>query len=162
MAGESESLRDLIESRAATHGVAPRRLWKWVLDAIVQDIIVPIFPDEMSLDTEYDHGGGLLTWRRAIRRVLPTIDSYGPPRWMWTLMFDVVGFDRWLKNALKDQRIPVRPKRRAGPKLTAREKAKLYIEKYPSGIIPPGVTYKQIANELGVSERTVRRAYGRE
>ena len=164
MAGERENLRDLIESRAADHGVPLRKLWKWTLQAILSDVIAPILPEGKSLDVPFPHGGRSLTWRTVIKTVLPTIDSYGPPGhdWTGTLMFDVAGFDMWLKSALKDRRMPVHPKRRAGAKQTRREKVKLFIEeKYPSGI-PPGVTYKQIANELGVSERTVRRAYGRE
>ncbi|MFZ2077897.1 MAG: hypothetical protein WAV38_14850 [Xanthobacteraceae bacterium] len=162
MAGERKSLRDMIESKAAQHGVASRELWKLALNAILDDVLMPILPaDCSSLDKEFNHGGQRINLRKVIRRVLPTIDSYGPPNSDWTrcLEFDDAPFEKWLRGALKDQQLPAHPKRRAGAKPTPREMAKLY-EKYQSEI-PSGVTFKQIANELGISERTVRRAYGR-
>jgi hypothetical protein len=51
MAGEQANLRDLIENGAARHGIAPRRLWGWALDAIAKDVLRPVLPEGQSLDT---------------------------------------------------------------------------------------------------------------
>jgi hypothetical protein len=103
--------------------------------------------------------------------MLRAVDHYDPAHshWTRTVMFDEMPFDKWLSNRLKvHRRRQVQPKRRPGAKLTSREKLASFIaEKYPSGI-PAGMTNKQIAKEfhaataISVSERTVRRAQGRE
>jgi hypothetical protein len=166
MAGKRKSLRDQIENRAAHQGIALRELWKWVLDAISSDALVPVLPaDCPSLDTKFKLGGQSLTLRTVIKRVLPTIDSYGPPNGDWTkvLEFDDAPFDKWLRGALEDQRMSVHPKRRAGRKATLQDKVRSFIqEKYPS----LGVPYKRIADDfraekgIPVSERTIGRALG--
>jgi hypothetical protein len=81
-------------------------------------------------------------------------------------MFDVAAFDNWLKNALKDGRMPVHPKRHAGAKPNLRrEVARFAAQKYGYPI-PSGVPYKQIADDFklekgkSVSVRTVGRALG--
>jgi hypothetical protein len=167
MVGEQASLRDLIESGAARHGLATRTLWKLVLDAVARDMLAPALPEGQSLDTQFDHGGMPLTWRKVISGTLRAIDHHEPSNDNWTKTFDPVTFDKWLIGALKNRGISVHPKRPAGAKPDLREAVASFIhESYPTGI-PPGVTYKKIARDFeaatGVptSVRTVGRAQGR-
>jgi hypothetical protein len=65
-----------------------------------------------------------------------------------------------------DRRIHARellryPKRDGGGKPTKRDAAKKLIAEYPDGKLPPGVSYKKLAQEVGCCERTVARALGR-
>lgn len=169
MAAERENLRDLIESRAAEHGVPLRKLWKWTLRAILSDVITPIFPEGKSLDVPFCHGGRSLTWRTVIKTLLPTIDGYGPLDSNWTtqMQFDVASFDRWLTTTLETQGIPNHPKRAAGRKRRLRKRLASFIaEQYPLGV-PAGITRKKIATDFNAatgicaSERSVGRAVGR-
>jgi hypothetical protein len=99
MPGNQESFRDLVESRAAEVGVAPRKLYGWALDAIKQNMLVPILPEGVSIDTEFDHGGmQRQTWRQVIGRALAAIKHHIPSNdgWANTLMLDPAAFDKWL------------------------------------------------------------------
>jgi hypothetical protein len=168
MPGEKASLRDLVRSRAASCGLVSETIWKLVLEGILQNLITPIFPEDVSLDTVFNSSGAsLLTWRSVINHALQHVDRFDPARYPWTreLMFDAAAFDRWLKSALRRE---PRSKRRAGAKPSKREKLEAFLEKKYQSEIPAGVTYKEIANDfyaetgVQVNERTVRRAFGRE
>jgi hypothetical protein len=167
MPGEKASLRDLVQSRAASYGRVPGTVWQLTLTAIVQNALTPIFCEDMPLDTVFNHGGARLpTWRSLIENALRHVDRVDPARYRWTkeLMFDAAAFDRWLKSALRRQ---PRSKRRSGAKPSKREKLETFLEKKYQSEIPAGVTYKEIANDfytetgVKVSERTARRAFGR-
>jgi hypothetical protein len=101
MAGSPRSLRDLVESRAATHGLALRTLWGWTLDAIVAASLIPVLPAGTSLDTPFDHGGMPLTWRKVIGLASHAIKRHTPENdnWANTLMFDPDVFDKWFTHA---------------------------------------------------------------
>jgi hypothetical protein len=144
-------------------------LEKLALEAIIQNLITPIFPEDLSLDTEFKHGGMSLTWGKIVSTALEQVERYDPARYGWTQqwIFDAAVFDKWLKSALQARHIPAHSKRRAGAKSIKRDGvADLIAKEYPSGI-PAGVTDKKIANDYkaktrsDVSERTVRRARGR-
>jgi hypothetical protein len=145
-------------------------LWELALDAIVHDALVPILPDDVSLDTDYNYGGRLLSRRKVIDSVLKTIHRYQPSNydpWTTIMKFDAAAFDTWLKSALKAQQLPSHPKRPGGRKPDLSEGVASFIAKrYPSDI-PPGVTYKLIASDYASetgrrpSLRTVARALGR-
>jgi hypothetical protein len=92
------SLRDLIESRSAQRHIALRTLWSWVLDAIAAGELIPIFPQGTSLDTPFDHGGMLLTWRKVIENATRSIQRHLPSNDSWAnqLRFDPGSFDSWL------------------------------------------------------------------
>ena len=98
MSRKQESLRDLIESRAASHGIAPRTLRRWALEAIVQGA-----PKDDLLDTEFSHGGMRLTLRTAIGRLLHANDDFDPFKFSWvrSLTCDPKEFDRWLNVETK-------------------------------------------------------------
>jgi hypothetical protein len=83
--GKEESLRDLIESRSAREGMAQRHLWRLTLDAIVvQDVLLPILPEDRSLDTPFSPGGMPVTWRKLLAGVLKDIDHYLPTKDFWS------------------------------------------------------------------------------
>jgi hypothetical protein len=109
-----ESLRDLIESRAASHRIAPRTLRRWALEAIVQNALLLTFPRGVSLDTEFNHGGMRLTWRQAIGRLLHAIDDFDPFKFSWvrSLTCYPTRFDKWLATKMaglrKTYRLPAR------------------------------------------------------
>jgi hypothetical protein len=99
MPANQESLRDLVESRAAATAVAPRKLWGAVLDAIITgDALLPVLPDDISLDSPFDHGGMPQTWRAVLKSALRALDRFNPSEYNWAtqLMFDPASFDRWL------------------------------------------------------------------
>jgi hypothetical protein len=171
-----ESLPDLIENSAARYGIAPRKLWGWALNAIAKDELRPILPEGQSLDTEFSHGGMPLTLRRIIeaRRVIEPgrdMERYDPSceGWAKMLLFNPEQFDKWLRKVFRTKNIPVHPKRTAGAPKTKVETVALFIASYPDGTIPAGRTYKEVVRDikqkfprLSVSERTIRRALGRD
>ncbi len=169
-AGQIASLRDLIESRAARHGLAPRTLWKVALDAIVRDVLLVILPDGNSLDTKFNLRGEWLSWREVFNRVLPSMDRREPSYEFWANdpMCDAAVFDNWLESAFNRNETPVHPKRTAGAKRkTPREELASFIHAKYGLPLSAGITYKQIAKDfeaetgLHVIERTVARALGR-
>ena len=99
MSRKQESLRDLIESRAASHAIAPRTLRRWALEAIVQNALLLTFPKGVSLDTEFNQ----LTLRHRIGRLLHAIDDFDPFKFSWvrSLTCDPKEFDRWLNVETK-------------------------------------------------------------
>jgi hypothetical protein len=105
MSRKQESLRDLIESRAAWHIIAPRTLCRWALDAIAQNVL---HPEGVSLDTEFSHGGMPLTWRKIITAALDQIDRVDPSDFDWfrSLTCDPTVFDKWLDTKLQAVRPP--------------------------------------------------------
>lgn len=168
MADEQKSLRDLMDDAGAQHGIAQRKLWRWVLTAMANELL-PIFPEGMTLKTKFDHGGMLLTWSVVIDSALAAIERHIPSNdnWTKTLKIDPAIFDKWLKGFLQTVKIPRHAKRGAGAKAALREAVASFIaEQYPSRI-PAGITRKIIARDFeaqhktSVSERTVGRAMGR-
>src|SRR5262249_26864470 len=111
-----ESLRDLIESRAAWHSIAPRTLCRWALEAIAHNELPRVFPEGVSLDTEFNHGGMPLTWRRVVEHWLGRIENIDPSRFppFEKLRCKPALFDRWLNDKLQAislpeaSRVPVR------------------------------------------------------
>jgi hypothetical protein len=170
MVVEQASIRDLVETRAPRHGLAPRELWRWALDSIANDMMAPIFPEGTSLDTWFDFGGARYTWRKVIVRALHTIENHLPSNdgWAKNLMLDGAVFDERLEKFAKDQKLVVFPRRSAGRKPTLREDVTSFIAQKYRGGIPAGTSDKVIANafkaekKTSVSLRTVRRARGRE
>ena len=163
------SIRDLVEAGAAQHAIAPRKLWKWTLDAIAHGVIAPILPQEMSLDTRFVHGGMPLTWRKVFVGALLAVERNLPSNngWAKNLILDVAVFDRWLEKVIRDQELVDHPKRSAGRKPTIRDSVTSFIAQKYHNDIPAGASDKIIAAafeaETGtpVSVRTVRRARGR-
>jgi hypothetical protein len=100
MSRKQESLRDLIENRAALHRVAPRALCRWALEAIVQNTLPLVLPEGVSLDTVDAVGR---TLRHRIDRLLPGIESVDPFKFGWvrSLKCDPKEFYRWLNAKLK-------------------------------------------------------------
>ena len=141
MSGKQESIRDLIERGAAEHQIAPLTLWGWALDAIKRDVLLPILPEGVSLDTKFDHGGMLLTWRQVIGTALAAIKHQIPSKYGWakTLMLDSAVFDNWLA---KDS-----------PAGTALAKSRL-----PSRRRPPNHRVRQVIREYRESEKTKGRS----
>ena len=107
------SLRDLIETRAAQRCIALRTLWSWALDAIDGGVLIPIFPKGMSLDTPFDHGGRLMTWRDVIVNAARSIERHLPSKDSWAnhLTFDPGRFDKWLEEDSPARTVPALPKR---------------------------------------------------
>ena len=136
MSGKQESIRDLIERGAAEYHVALRTLWGWALDAIKRDMLLPILPNGMLLDTKFDHGGMPLTWRQVISRALAEIERHIPSNngWASTLMFDSAAFDKWLAED--------------SPAGTARAQSRL-----PRRRRPPDHRVRQVIQEYRESER---------
>jgi hypothetical protein len=164
-----ETLPNLIEDSADRYDIRPRKLWRWALDAILKGALRPMLSEEQTLDTEFSHGGmGPLTLRRIIevRRDIQRYDS-SYVAWANVLKFNPASFENWLKSALRDQSIPVHPKRRAGATQMKRERAASYIAEKYGDRVPAGITIKGIVRDikarigLSVSERTVLRALGR-
>jgi hypothetical protein len=169
MAGEQASLRDLIENGGAQYALAQRTLWSWVLSAIVHGELLPILPEGTTLDTEFNHGGTLWTWRGVASTALKAIDRHIPSNdnWAKTLTLDCGEFEKWLKGRLQFHKISAHLKRPAGAKRTKRGAVAEFINNnYPNGI-PAGISLKDVArkikNETGliISDRTLRRAQGR-
>ncbi len=101
MSANQESLRDLIESRAARDGIALRKLWGWTLDAIARGVLVPTLPEGISLDTPL---GGSLTWRKLIDGALAAIEGRSNPsnyNWARVPTFEPAAFDNWLDSVLQ-------------------------------------------------------------
>jgi hypothetical protein len=133
MTGSATNLRDLVESRAAEYGIALRALWGWTLDAIVEDLLVPILPAGVSLDTQFDHGGIPWTWRKVIVSASRSITRHIPENdgWANTLMFSPVAFDRWLTHDSPARTHPVPsplPVRRRPTKVQVRRAVQTYVE----------------------------------
>jgi len=103
MSRKQESFRDLVESRSAAHGIAPRTLWRLALDAIARNALVPILPEGVSLDTKSDHGGMSWTWRGVVVDALRRIERANPSDFPWSskLKFDPAVFDQWLNAVLQ-------------------------------------------------------------
>lgn len=133
-----------MEDEAARRGVAPRKLWAQVLGGIVRDALRPILPGDMSLDTQFNHGGMLLTLRRVIAGRLNDIERYDPSAdgWAKTMMFDPAAFRKWLDEVqpflTPDRRpfSPPKPERHASRRNAALEAmTALYPDKRPLGSI---------------------------
>jgi hypothetical protein len=107
MSRKQESLRDLIENRAASYSVAPRALCRCALEAIVQNALPLVLPKDVSLDT-VDRVGRTL--RRRIVGLLPGIESVDPFKFGWVrdLKCDPKEFDRWLDVEPAISRLPGR------------------------------------------------------
>ena len=170
MADGQASLRDLVETGAAKYPVAPRWLWEWALDAILRQVLLAKFPEGISLDTPFNHGGAWHKWRNVIGGALPAVGrGSDPSSWGWTsaIMLSPAAFHSWLKETLRERKITIYPRRAVGAKSTLREDVAAFIAaNYPNSI-PAGITNKKIAQDyksktrIVVSERTVRRARGR-
>jgi hypothetical protein len=164
-----EDLCDLIETRSALHSLPRRKLWAWAFQGILDGKLLPQFPDGISLESKFSLGGRLLCWRRVINDGLEAIRHRhsDPSRWRWTraLVFPPVSFDHWLKDTLRGERFPARPKRRTGAKLTKRAVVKNFLDKRKR--LVEGCSYKEIAKQvkekcgIDVSPKTVGRAFGR-
>jgi hypothetical protein len=100
MSRKQQSLRDLIENRAALHSIAPRALCRWALEAIVQNTLPLVLPEGGSLDT-VDRVGRTL--RNMIVGLLLGIESVDPFKFGWVrnLKCDPKEFDRWLNIETK-------------------------------------------------------------
>jgi hypothetical protein len=98
MPANQESLRDLVESRAAAVGAAPRKLWGGVLDAITRNEPLLVLPDSMPLNIPFDHGGMRVTWRTVLLNALRALDRFDPSDYYWArqLMLNPASFDTWL------------------------------------------------------------------
>jgi hypothetical protein len=126
---KEESLRDLIETRSAREGIAPRELWRLTLQAILKKdpVLLTVLPDPRSLDTSFSHGGMPLTWRRVFEGVLKDIDHYLPTKDFWAkaVKFDSDAFDEWLTTPQAANRLPAR---RRPPYAKVKEAVKRYAE----------------------------------
>src|SRR6516165_4131552 len=80
MSRKPESLRDLIESRAAQDGIAPRQLCRWAFEAIIQNTLLLTFPKDVSPDTEWENPTDL---RHAIGRLLQDFEHVDPFKFGW-------------------------------------------------------------------------------
>ena len=130
MSPKQESLRDLIESRAASHAIAPRTLRRWALEAIVQNALLLTFPRGVSLDTEFNHGGMRLTLRHAIGRLLHAIDDFDPFKFSWvrSLTCYPTRFDKWLATRTAGLRKASRlPARKRAPDTEVRRVVRNYV-----------------------------------
>jgi hypothetical protein len=162
---ERKALRDLVIDEAAAHGLARERVWEWTCLAIVQDELPVELPDGASLETRLH---GATTWRDLIAQAaVAATRGNDPAKYQWTryITLDPVEFGRWLD--LRAKGITVQPKRAVGAKPTLRKAVASFVaKKYPKGL-PVGMTLKAIARNFEkkygrpVSERTVRRAFGR-
>ena len=106
MSRKQESLRDLIESRAAWHSMpAPRTLCRLALDAIAQNGLLATLPEGASLDTEFNHGGMPLTWRGVIVASLDRISNVSilpsSCTWFRRLTCDPTPVHKWLDIQLQ-------------------------------------------------------------
>jgi hypothetical protein len=112
MARKKESLRYLIESRAAEYRLALRTLWGWVLDAIARDMLIP---EDISLDAPFDCGGRALTWRQVIVSAFRAIERHIPSNdgWANSLTLDPAAFDKWLAE---DSPASIQPAQSQKPK----------------------------------------------
>jgi hypothetical protein len=166
MSRKQESLRELVESRAAWHGRAPLTLWRWTLNAIVQNALVP---GGLSLDAEFNWGGMPLTWRRVIAAALARIDRVNPSTINWTseITIEPAVFDKWLDIQLQvvsssksSLQLPVRRRRSpaevrrwvekyvneeraAGRNINIRRMWKVVQEKLPGATRPQAITALQ-------------------
>jgi len=100
MSPKPESLRDLIDTRAALHRIAPRALCRWALKEIVQNTLPLVLPKGVSLDTVDGVGR---TLRGMIVGLLPGLESVDAFRFGWVrnLKCDPKEFDRWLNVETK-------------------------------------------------------------
>jgi hypothetical protein len=141
MARKPESLRYLVESRAAEYRLPLRTLWGWVLDAIARDMLIP---EDISLYTPFDCGGRALTWRQVIVSALRAIERHVPSNdgWANSLMLDPTAFDKWLAEDSPASTPPVQsqtPKRRRPPDYRIRQVVQNYRKseqkkRYPTSI----------------------------
>src|SRR5262249_39658942 len=156
MADKEANLRDLVESRAAEYRISPRWLWGWALDAIVRHVLLANLPEGISQ--------GLIAGAlHAIER------GSDPSRWGWTSVITLspAAFARWLNKGLRDSKITTHPRRAVGAKSSLREGLAAFVAANYPNPLPPGITNGKIAQDYksktgtAVSERTVRRAFGR-
>jgi hypothetical protein len=114
MEADRLSLRDLIETTAAASGMSLRVLWSSALAAIMRDELVPVLPDGVSLDAQFESGGRRITLRQVITSALDRIQYYNPSEYTWakSLMFDGVAFNNWFEQ---NRTQPPRPPRRRPP-----------------------------------------------
>jgi hypothetical protein len=172
------SLPKLVKTRADKHDEITRlELWAWVFDAIANDVLRPDLPEGQSLDIEFDDIGGMRkleplgngvvigrdpwTLRKLLRKASRETKRYILllEKWAEALMYDTTEFDSWLQKELLAHQIPASQKRRGGRK-KKRDRVVPFIQEHYSGNLPAGGN-KEIAQKLGVSERTVRRGLGR-
>jgi len=123
MSRKQESLRDLIENRAACYDIAPRALCRWALEAIVQNTLPLVLPKDASLDTVDGVGR---TLRRMIVGLLSGIESVDPFKFGWVrnLKCDPKEFDRWLKVEPGISRLP---RRKRPPDAAVRRVVQNYV-----------------------------------
>src|SRR5262245_61601865 len=129
MSRKQESLRDLIENRAALYGIAPRALCRWALEAIVQNTLPLVLPEDGSLDTVDGVGR---TLRSRIVSLLPGIDSVDPFKFGWVrkLKCDPKEFDRRLNvetKAASSPGISRLPRRKRPPDAVVRRVVQNYV-----------------------------------
>jgi hypothetical protein len=163
MSRKPESLRDLIESRAAQDGIAPRQLCRWAFEAIIQNTLLLTFPKDVSPDTEWENPTDL---RHAIGRLLQDFEHVDPFKfgWVGNLKCNPKEFDRWL-NATKVARpseISRLPRRKRPRKAVLHRVVQNYVNAEQSAgratAIPrlwdyvkdelPGATYDQAVKAL--------------
>jgi hypothetical protein len=126
--GKEESLRNLIESRSARQGMAPRDLWRLTLRAMKDEALLPVLPNDQSLDTRFNQGGMWITWKEVFNGVLKDIDRYLPTHDFWTISvrLDPDKFDEWLASPQQAGRLPAR-------RLPTYDKIKQAVANYVEG-----------------------------
>jgi hypothetical protein len=129
MSRKQESLRDLIENRAALYCIAPRALCRWALEAIVQNTLPLVLPEDVSLDTADGVGR---TLRSRIVGLLPGIESvdFFKFGWVRNLKCDPKEFDRWLNvetKAASSPGISRLPRQKRPPDAVVRRVVQKYV-----------------------------------
>jgi hypothetical protein len=94
-----KSLRDLVEGGAAAHKIAPRKLWRWTFDGILQDELEAQFPHDPSrnFNTPSDEEA---FWRKVLENNRDADVSLCG--WTSDLKLDLHKFEQWLKKRCRD------------------------------------------------------------
>jgi hypothetical protein len=101
-----ESLRELVEGAAAAHKIAPRKLWRWAFDGILQDELEAQFPPDpgRNFNTPSDEEA---FWLKILENNRDADVSLCG--WTSDLKLDPDKFEKWLKKRCRDASPPGKP-----------------------------------------------------
>lgn len=167
MPNTQESLCDLVETRSVQHCMVRQKLWEWVFIAMRDEVILKI--DDFALTCELcgDEAWEMQDYRALLALILGSLPAIrignDPSKWGWcrNLMISPAAFDKWLNGEKRKRKFPAQPTRRGGANPVGQMRVQAHVDERYKGVVPPGMTNKEIAEGAGVDERTVRRWKGR-
>lgn len=146
----TDNLRNLVERGAATHRLAPRDVWCWAFDAMLEgELDYEYAPDPCynTPEIERDRWRGLFEGTRLVTAIGPT----DPSRFGWTMNLSLVSdqFEKWLEK--RSRGATAAPVRR-GPKSRAAEMCEAYKALRAEGHDFPSkkAAHRAVLKRLGV------------